>query len=246
MTFGRAIILNLIFCSIAFKCDASPSSISGSDLSSLITKHLDTLGIESTPSINKNRVFSGCLREDIVIKKRDASWNTIQLLCRKNPFWNFNFRNKMDRPENTQKFGLRKLKNKKSAVKEMNVFVLIKNKSKGERIYDTDLVISAENKLLTLGAFGNSQSVIGRTLKRSLRKGTILKKKHLNPVWLVYKNQKVVIENNLGEISVKMEGIALKNGALGDRITARNTSSKKTVEGFVNGEKKISVFRKIY
>ena len=34
-----------------------------------------------------------------------------------------------------------------------------------------------------------------------------------------------------------MEGIALKNGAIGDRITVRNTSSNKTLEGFVNGEK---------
>ena len=43
-----------------------------------------------------------------------------------------------------------------------------------------------------------------------------------------------------------MEGIALKNGAMGDRILAQNISSKKNVEGFVIGDKKITIFRKIY
>ena len=69
---------------------------------------------------------------------------------------------------------------------------------------------------------------------------------HLNPDWLVHKNQRITIENNIGEIYVAMEGIALSNGAKGDRILAKNISSNKTVEGFVKSEKKISIFRKIY
>ena len=69
---------------------------------------------------------------------------------------------------------------------------------------------------------------------------------HLNPDWLVYKNQRIIIENNIGEIYVAMEGISLSNGAKGDRILAKNISSNKTVEGFVKSEKKISIFRKIY
>ena len=36
------------------------------------------------------------------------------------------------------------------------------------------------------------------------------------------------------------------SGAMGDRILAQNVSSKKNVEGFVVGDKKISIFRKIY
>ena len=69
---------------------------------------------------------------------------------------------------------------------------------------------------------------------------------HLRPDWLVHKNQRIIIENNIGEIYVAMEGIALSNGAKGDRILAKNISSNKTVEGFVKSEKKISIFRKIY
>ena len=42
-----------------------------------------------------------------------------------------------------------------------------------------------------------------------------------------------------------MEGIALSNGAKGDRILkAKNISSNKTVEGFVKSEKKYQFFVK--
>ena len=43
-----------------------------------------------------------------------------------------------------------------------------------------------------------------------------------------------------------MEGIALKNGVKGDRVLVRNISSNKTIEGYVNDDKKITIFRKIY
>ena len=42
-----------------------------------------------------------------------------------------------------------------------------------------------------------------------------------------------------------MEGIALSNGAKGDRVLAKNISSNKIIEGFVESAKKISVFNKI-
>ena len=69
---------------------------------------------------------------------------------------------------------------------------------------------------------------------------------HLSPDWLVYKNQKITIEHNIGKIYVKMNGIALSNGAKGDRILVKNISSNKTVEGFVKSEKKIALFSKTH
>ena len=43
----------------------------------------------------------------------------------------------------------------------------------------------------------------------------------------------------------KMKGIALSNGAKGERILVKNISSNKTVEGFVKSEKKKTIFSKI-
>ena len=106
--------------------------------------------------------------------------------------------------------------------------------------------MAEKNKLLSRGAFEDLKLVLGKRLKKSLQKGSILKAIHLNPDWLVHKNQRIMIVNNNGGIFVAMEGIALSNGAKGDRILAKNISSNKTVEGFVKSEKKISIFRKIY
>ena len=105
--------------------------------------------------------------------------------------------------------------------------------------------MSEKKKVFSNGAFNDLQSVLGKRLRKSLRKGAILKANHLNPDWLVYKNQRIIIEHSIGEISVKMEGIALSNGAKGDRVLAKNISSNKIIEGFVESAKKISVFNKI-
>ena len=78
-----------------------------------------------------------------------------------------------------------------------------------------------------------------------MRKGAVLKVNHFKPDWLVHKNQRIIIEHSIGAISVKMEGIALSNGAKGDRVLVKNISSSKIIEGFVEGTKKISVFNKI-
>ena len=78
-----------------------------------------------------------------------------------------------------------------------------------------------------------------------MREGAVLKANHLKPDWLVHKNQRIIIEHSIGAISVKMEGIALSNGAKGDRVLAKNISSNKIIEGFVESTKKISVFNKI-
>ena len=119
-------------------------------------------------------------------------------------------------------------------------------KKKGDKVEKSDLVFSKERKILSNGAFDDLKLVLGKRLKKSLRKGAILKASHLNPDWLVYKNQKVTIEHKIGKIYVKMNGIALSNGAKGDRILVKNISSNKTVEGFVKSEKKISIFSKIH
>ena len=121
----------------------------------------------------------------------------------------------------------------------------IHSKKKGDKIEKSDLFLSQEKHIFSIDAFNDFNLVLGKRLKKSLRKGTILKERHLNPDWLVYKNQKIIIEHTIGEIFVKMNGIALSNGAKGDRILVKNISSNKTVEGFVNSEKKISIFSKI-
>ena len=238
--------INSVLLFVACKSMASQPSISGSNLSSLIVKHLNTVGVQSTPAINVNRVFYGCAKADINIEKRDTSWKTIQLRCKGNDRWNYTFRNILKNAKpNVLLSESPKIDGKQQTVKMTAVYVLAEDKSKGEKITKSDLILSMEKNFLTREAFEKVTPALGKILKRSLKKGTILKKNHLKPDWLVYKNQRITIENSIGKIKVTMEGIALKNGVKGDRVLVRNISSNKTIEGFVNGDKKITIFRKI-
>ena len=236
----------LLFCATC-KSMASQPYISGSHLSTIIVAHLSDIGVRSTPVINQDRVFYGCAKEDIIIEKRALSWKTIKLTCEKNDKWTFTFRNRVEIAQNKLQFSVKKsLTDRDPSTKKRTVFVLAEAKSKGYKIKESDLILSTENRLLTKNAFEEIKPILGKVLKRSLKKGTILKNSHLQPAWLVYKNQRITIENSIGDIRVTVEGIALKNGAMGDRILAQNVSSKKNVEGFVIGDKKITIFRKIY
>ena len=243
----KVLLLTAIFCSLANERLSSEERISGSNLINLVIQNLGDQGVNARPIIKRNRVFTGCASNQIVISKRDKSWKTIKLTCETNNLWRYTFRNKLTSSTEIEKF------NKTLGVFEQNksqktqaVFVLKHQKQKGDRIEESDLILTHKKKLLSRGAFGDLTLVLGKRLKKSLQKGSILKATHLHPDWLVHKNQRITIENNIGEIYVTMEGIALSNGAKGDRILAKNISSNKTVEGFVKSEKKISIFRKIY
>ena len=247
MIIKKVLLLIAIWCSFTIESLSSQERISGTNLVDLIIQRLSEQGVSAQPVIKKNRVFTGCSSDKIVISKRDKSWRTISLTCKDNNSWRYSFRNKVT--GSSEKETLNVAKNFPEKIKSQNtqaVFVLIKPKLKGERVEEADIILAEKNKLLSRGAFDDLKLVLGKRLKKSLQKGSILKAIHLNPDWLVHKNQRIMIENNNGGIFVAVEGIALSNGAKGDRILAKNISSNKTVEGFVKSDKKISIFRKIY
>ena len=242
----RYLLLATVWSSLITESMASQEQISGSNLTKLVIERLNKEGLSSQPVIKKNRVFSGCINDNVVISKRDKSWKTVKVTCRTNQLWNYTFRTKLagstaivntDKPHDLLKESIAK--------KTRAVFVLKNHKKKGDKVEESDLILSQEKKFLSADAFDDLDNILGKHLRRSLRKGTILKANHLSPAWLVYKNQKIMIEHKIGEIYVKVKGLALSNGAKGDRILVKNISSNKTVEGFVNGEKKISIFSKI-
>ena len=242
----KVLLLVAIWFNLSMESKASQEQISGANLANLIIELLKKEGLSSRPVIKKDRVFFGCTDNNVVIKQRYESWKTIELTCETNKSWRYTFRNKLANPIAVEKTHKPHELLKKGPTKNLSaVFVLKHSKKKGDQVEKSDLVLSEEKKINSNGAFNDLSEILGKRLKRSLRKGAILKANHLNPDWLVYKNQKVTIEHNIGEIYVKMNGIALSNGAKGERILVKNISSNKTVEGFVKSEKKISIFSKI-
>ena len=243
----KALLIISIWWGLSLESIASQEKINGSTLTKLVIDHLNEEGLIAQPIINKNRVFTGCSRDEILISKRDESWKTINLRCKTNKSWNYNFRNKLPKATNAQNINQTHIfSEKNNSQAKIEVLILKNSKLKGDRIEKTDLILSKKNAILSKGAFSDLESVIGKRLIKSLQKGATLKTNHLKPDWLVHKNQRIIIEHKIGEIYVKMEAIALSNGAKGDRILAKNISSKKIVEGFVEDSRKISIFRKIY
>ena len=246
MVIRRYLILATVWSSLMTEGIASQEQISGSNLTKLVIERLNKEGLSSQPVIKKNRVFFGCINDNVVISKRDNSWKTVKVTCQTNQLWKYTFRTKVVGYTEVVESGKPHALFKKSIAKNTQaVFVLKHHKKKGDKVERSDLILSHEKKILSTDAFDNLDHVLGKRLRRSLRKGAILKTNHLSPDWLVYKIQKIIIEHKIGEIYVKMKGLALSNGAKGDRILVKNISSNKTVEGFVNGEKKISIFSKI-
>ena len=100
----KALLIIAIWWGLSLESIASQEKITGSTLTKLIIDHFSEEGLSAQPIINKNRVFTGCSIGEIIISKRDGSWKTINLRCKTNKSWNYNFRNKLPKVTKAQNF----------------------------------------------------------------------------------------------------------------------------------------------
>ena len=59
--------------------------------------------------------------------------------------------------------------------------------------------------------------------------------------WVIEKDSLIFIENRINSVIIKIEGIALQNGDLGQKIRVKNLKSGKILHGFVRNKKKVSL-----
>ncbi|SEQ11672.1 flagella basal body P-ring formation protein FlgA [Ectothiorhodospira magna] len=83
------------------------------------------------------------------------------------------------------------------------------------------------------GYLTNPAEVSNMVLRRGLPAGTVLSPQMVEPQRLVHRGDTVILLAQGGGLSVRMEGLALAHGAYGDRVTVRNLSSRRVVEGRV-------------
>ena len=84
-----------------------------------------------------------------------------------------------------------------------------------------------------LGYITDPQRVIGQSLTRSVLAGAVLGEGVLRTEALVARGQRVSLAAGGPGIRIRMAGIALADGARGQRIRARNMTSGRIVEGIV-------------
>ncbi|MDF1583805.1 MAG: flagellar basal body P-ring formation chaperone FlgA [Methyloprofundus sp.] len=91
------------------------------------------------------------------------------------------------------------------------------------------------------GYFTNYQQIKNQLTTRNLRAGDTLQPSHLTHPQLIKKGEQVTIHAFSPSFSIKMSGKALMSGSLGEKIQAKNNTSKKVVEGTITKAGTISV-----
>lgn len=97
-----------------------------------------------------------------------------------------------------------------------------------------DLILVEEDlSRLKYGYFTDTNFLIGKQLKRRLRQNQVVKANYVKAAIVIKRGELVSIVAKNSGYSVKMSGKALANGAKGDHIRVKNTSSKRIIEGVV-------------
>lgn len=106
--------------------------------------------------------------------------------------------------------------------------------SKGTILQDSDLSVQKRNILpLNHGYYENASEVVGLATNTMIRAGAFLKPEGLSAPILINKGDLVTIKAQVPGIVISMHGVAQNNGAFGELVKVKNSSSNKVVEGKV-------------
>lgn len=83
--------------------------------------------------------------------------------------------------------------------------------------------------------------VTGRVLTRAVNGETLATVNMLRTRELVAKGQEVVILAQGGQVEVRMNGVALEKGQMGERISVRNSNSGRTVQAVIVSDTTVQV-----
>ena len=119
--------------------------------------------------------------------------------------------------------------------------VLTKSLQSGEIIGIDDVMLIQRDANPGVGYFSNVDDVVGRKAKKALTVNKIIRTRHLELDYAIQKDQSVIIESQIGPVTVFCAGTAVNNAQLGDRVRVKNNSSGMVVEGVVISEKKIRI-----
>ncbi len=115
---------------------------------------------------------------------------------------------------------------------------------RGSILTAADIKLSRNNLAnLSYGYYETLSNGIGMKLKRRISAGTVLTPAMLTKPRIITRGQKVTIVAQSGSMLVRVNGKALDNGAIGDRIKVINIKSRKKLEGIITvaGEVKVDI-----
>ncbi len=122
------------------------------------------------------------------------------------------------------------------------VVVAAKTLSSGHVLRREDLRIAERDvSNLTRGYVSRTDDVIGRRLKHQLIEGRVLTPSMMRASIMIRRGQSVTITIRNETLDISMEGKALMDGAVNQRIRVENIASRRVVEGIVRSPEHVEV-----
>jgi len=222
----KKFIYLIILCFIFNHSNAA--TISGSELKERISKWLKTQGANTQVEILDNIKYPYCNEKDLLISDISGSYRLIKVNCIGEDKWSFIVRNKQNVESNKNKS-----KNK------VNVLALKNGLKSGTIINENDIIVIKKSVKDKNDLVKNKTDLIGKKLKKSINSNRPIYHSNLEKDWLIQKNSSIIIENKIGGITVKDQGIALENADFMDVLKVKNIKSGKIIYGFAKNQKKV-------
>jgi flagella basal body P-ring formation protein FlgA len=116
------------------------------------------------------------------------------------------------------------------------IVIAVKPLTHGTTVSADDVQLSDTNVTQLTGQYLTSlDEVIGKDVKRAIASGSPVLDQQLEPPLLVRRGESVVISAASDIIAVKVAGIALTDGRLGEQIRIKNLSSTRIVQAKIVG-----------
>ena len=222
----KKFIYLIILCFIFNHSNAA--TINGSELKERISKWLKTQGANIQVEILDNIKYPYCNEKDLLISDISGSYRLIKVNCIGEDKWSFIVRNKQN-----VEFNKNKSKNK------VNVLALKNGLKSGTIINENDIIVIKKSVKDKNDLVKNKTDLIGKKLKKSINSNRPIYHSNLEKDWLIQKNSSIIIENKIGGITVKDQGIALENADFMDVLKVKNIKSGKIIYGFAKNQKKV-------
>ena len=222
----KKFIYLIILCFIFNHSNAA--TMNGSELKERISKWLKTQGANTQVEILDNIKYPYCNEKDLLISDISGSYRLIKVNCIGEDKWSFIVRNKQNVESNKNKS-----KNK------VNVLALKNSLKSGTIINENDIIVIKKRVNNKNDLVKNKIDLIGKKLKKSINSNRPIYHSNLEKDWLIQKNSSIIIENKIGGITVKDQGIALENADFMDVLKVKNIKSGKIIYGFAKNQKKV-------
>jgi flagella basal body P-ring formation protein FlgA len=129
------------------------------------------------------------------------------------------------------------------AMAEMMEVVVARSARPRDAVLDLDGLALEERDVTQLrqGYLTDPEDLAGQRLRRSVAAGQVIQPGMLKVDPVIRRGQRVTLVAASGPIRVKMAGLALADGAPGQRISVRNLSSDREIEGVVRSAQQVEV-----